>query len=190
MPIGQAKFGLLGGVADLGKLEKIETQTFSGVSTVDFTSIDESTYNVHFMTLNNIQHTGGLDTTAVQFYESGVLETASVYQYAYQTGTSGGLFQEGRSTGDDIIYWSYNNNGTTQDARDSENGYIYFYNLGDSSKYSFTTAQMCFTDFGLLRMDFVSGVLPQASTVDGIRLKMNIGQNTSGTASLYGIAES
>jgi hypothetical protein len=26
MPIGQAKFGLLGGVADLGKLELIETK--------------------------------------------------------------------------------------------------------------------------------------------------------------------
>jgi len=190
MPLGAARFGLLGGVADLGKLELIQTQTFSGVSTVDFTSIDESTYNVHFMTLNNIQHTGGLDTTNLQLYENGVLETGSVYQYAYQTGTSGGLFQEGKSTADNDIYWSYNNNGTTQDARDSENGYIYFYNLGDSSKYSFVTYQMCFTDLGLLRMDFGSGVLPQASTVDGIRLKMHNGFDTSGTASLYGIAES
>ena len=190
MPIGQAKFGLLGGVADPGKLELIETKTFSGVSFVDFTSIQENTYNVHFMTLNNIQHTGNLDTTNIQLYENGVLETASVYQQAYQTGTSGGLFQEGKSTAIAAPYWSYNNNGTTQDARDSENGYIYFYNLGDSSKYSFFTHQMGFTDFGLYRMSFGSAVLPQASTVDGIRLKMQNGYSASGTASLYGIAES
>jgi len=189
MPLGAARFGLLGGVADLGKLELIETQTFSGVTAVDFTSIDESTYNVHFMTLNNIQHTGGLSTTRFQLFESGVLETASVYQYAYQEGTSGGLFQEIKSTGNNFIYWSNNNNGTTQDARDSENGYAYFYNLGDSSKYSFLTHQMGFTDFGLFRMNFNSGVLPQASTVDGIRLNF-APFNTSGTASLFGIAES
>ena len=51
MPLGAARFGLLGGVADLGKLELIETQTFSTVSTVTFTSIQESTYNVHFLSL-------------------------------------------------------------------------------------------------------------------------------------------
>jgi len=172
-----------------GQLELIETKTFSGVSAVDFTSIQENTYNVHFMTLNNIQHTGGLDITGFQFYESGVLETASVYQYGHQYNEAGGSNGELRSTGQTYIYWSYNNNGTTQDARDSENGYIYFYNLGDSSKYSFTTHQELFTDFGAMKMSFGSGVLPQASTVDGIRLKMISGNNTSGSASLYGIKE-
>ena len=38
MPIGQAKFGLLGGVADPGKLELIETQTASADSSLDFIS--------------------------------------------------------------------------------------------------------------------------------------------------------
>ena len=170
-----------------GQLELIETQTFSGVSAVDFTSIQESTYNVHFMTLNNIQHTGGLDTTMIQFYESGVLETANVYQYGHQYNEASGTNGELKSTGLNRIYWSYNNNGTTQDARDNENGYIYFYNLGDSSKYSFTTHQELFTDFGAMKMSFGSAVLPQASTVDGIRLIMNNGFATSGSASLYGI---
>ena len=172
-----------------GQLELIETKTFSGVSAVDFTSIQENTYNVHFMTLNNIQHTGGLDTTMIQFYESGVLETASVYQYAHQYNEAGGSNGELKSTGFNRIYWSYNNNGTTQDARDSENGYIYFYNLGDSTKYSFTTHQELFTDFGAMKMSFGSGVLPQTSQVNGIRLVMHNGNNTSGSASLYGIKE-
>tara|TARA_R100001510_G_scaffold54878_1_gene58090 strand:+ start:346 stop:996 length:651 start_codon:yes stop_codon:yes gene_type:complete len=172
-----------------GQLELIQTQAFSGVSEVDFTSIQESTYNVHFMTLNNIQHTAGLDITGVQFYESGVLETGSVYQYGHQYNEAGGSNGELKAQSSTYIYWSYNNNGTTQDARDSENGYIYFYNLGDSTKYSFTTHQELFNDGGAIKMSFGSGVLPQTSVVDGIRLKMISGNNSSGTASLYGIRE-
>jgi hypothetical protein len=172
-----------------GSLELIEEQTFSGVSVVDFTSIQENKYDVHCMQLSNIKHTGGLDTTNFQLYENGVLETASVYQQAYQTGTSGGLFQEGKSTATDDIYWSYNNNGTTQDTKDSESGYVYFYNLGNSSKYSFFTHQMGFTDFGLYRFSFGGAVLPQASLVNGIRIKMHNSFNASGTIKLYGVKQ-
>ena len=43
-------------------------------------------------------------------------------------------------------------------------------------------------DNTVFKMSFGSGVLPQASTVDGIRLNFD-GVNTSGTASLYGIKE-
>ena len=172
-----------------GSLELIEEQTFSGVSVVDFTSIQENKYDVHYMQLSNIKHTGGLDTTNFQLYENGVLETASVYQQAYQTGTSGGLFQEGKSTATDDTYWSYNNNGTTQDTEDSESGYVYFYNLGNSSKYSFFTHQMGFTDLGLYRFSFGGAVLPQASLVNGIRIKMHNSFNASGTAKLYGVKQ-
>ena len=49
MPLGAARFGLLGGVADLGKLELIETKTASSTKVI-FSSIQESTYNVHFLT--------------------------------------------------------------------------------------------------------------------------------------------
>ena len=169
-----------------GQLELIETQTFSGVSAVDFTSIDESTYNVHFMTLSDIEHTSANSTTRIQYFESGVLETGSVYQYALQSGDAGGSFAETKSTGNTIIFLSYNNNGTA--TGDLESGYVYFYNLGDSAKYSFNTQQIVFQDNGLFRMDFGSGVLPQASTVNGIRLDFG-GANTNGTASLYGIKE-
>ena len=41
MPLGAARFGL-GGV-DLGKLELIQTQTVTGVSAVNFTSIEQAT---------------------------------------------------------------------------------------------------------------------------------------------------
>ena len=179
MPLGAARFGLLGGVADLGKLELIETQTYSSaVSFVDFTSIDESTYNVHFVTLNNLQPT--TDTALyMYFYESGVLETAGVYRYADQQNQSNGNAAETRQNTSTYL-------GLGNFAVGPSNGYCYFYNLGDSSKYSFTTyhsfVEATSTGFG-----FGSGVLPQTSVVDGIQIYTYVRTLTSGTASLYGI---
>jgi len=184
MPLGASRFGLLGGVADLGKLELIETQTFSSVGFVDFTSISESTYNVHLLTY--IVEPTTYERLYCQLYESGVLETASVYQYADQFGASNGTFSELRSTADTFMYLNYSGIGYQQ-------GYAYFYNLGNSSKYSFLTHQAFVDDTGNSRMHFSfgSGVLPQASTVDGIRIFPQSTSNSfSGTISLYGIAES
>ena len=187
MPLGAARFGLLGGVADLGKLELIETQTYSSaVSFVDFTSIDESTYNVHFMTINNLQTPSSVThNNYFRLYESGTLETASVYQYARQSGNAGGSFSEPKSTsvtGMDIEF--------TFSDQLNQNGYAYFYNLGDSSKYSFATYHFYTTRSSDSTMTFGSAVLPQTSTVDGIRLLTTSGNFTDFDISLYGIAES
>ena len=184
MPIGQAKFGLLGGVVDPGKLELIETQTFTTELNVDFTSIKESIYNVHFATISVDRQTTSNESIGVRFYESGVLETASVYQYAYQNGEAGGTFGESKSTGNNRLF-------ATQfvDAGDDKFSYNYFYNLGDSAKYSFQTMQSTAIQGTNYKMRFGSGVLPQASTVDGIRFT-SVTSTMTGSISLYGIAES
>lgn len=171
-----------------GQLELIETQTYSGATAnIDFTSIDESTYNVHFMTFNNMQNSGGASADlSVRFYESGVLETASVYQKAFQYGGTNGTFAADSSTSVSSIL-SIAGNYQNKEA----NGYVYFYNLGDNAKYSFVTMQSFFGhptagDY----MKFGSGVLPQASTVDGIRLFNDNADNfTAFDVSLYGIKE-
>jgi hypothetical protein len=172
-----------------GQLELIETQTYSStVSFVDFTSIQESTYNVHFMTFS--QMSGATDNTAtinIRFYESGVLETASVYQWARQ---NAGLnpsvgFNQDKTTTASYISTLFGS-GTATGENDS--GYAYFYNLGDSSKYSFTTFQCVgLTNESYYMGAFGSGVLPQASTVDGIRILMNSGNYNDFKVSLYGI---
>jgi len=171
-----------------GSLELIEEQTFSGVSVVDFTSIQENKYDVHFLEVINVDFSGGQSSLAIQFYESGVLETASVYQYAIQYGDSLGSFLESKSTGNNLIYINIANFGST--STDSGHTYVYLYNLGNSSKYSFLTEQGVLEDSGTMKMYFGGGVLPQASTVDGIRLKESIGGRTfSGTAKLFGIKQ-
>jgi len=71
--------------------------------------------------------------------------------------------------------------------------YVYIYNAGDSSKYTFTTQHATVWDSANSRVftTYGSGALPQASTVDGI----NIFGRTSGNnfddfdVSLYGIRE-
>ena len=166
-----------------GSLELIEEQTFSGVSAVDFTSIKENVYDVMFMQVN----TTDISTTTnfgIQFYESGVLETASVYQEAFQSGLASGTFAEVKSTGRAYILFTQSNIANT-----ATSAYLYFYNLGNSSKYSFLTAQGTGeTSSNVFNMYFGGGVLPQASTVDGIRVKDNFG-NMTGSIKLFGIKQ-
>lgn len=166
-----------------GSLELIESQTVSSVSAVDFTSIKESKYDVHFMQVN----TTDISATTyfgIQFYESGVLETASVYQEAFQSGLASGTFAIVTSTGRNQIIFTQSNIANT-----ATSVYLYFYNLGNSSKYSFLTAQGTGETSGnVFNMYFGGGVLPQASTVDGIRVKDNFG-NMTGTIKLFGMKE-
>lgn len=191
MPLGAARFGLLGGVADLGKLELISTQTYSGaVANIDFKVADstwDNSYNVHLLTVNNLGVTAsGGSQGLIQFYESGVLETANVYQRAWQYGNATGTFGESKSTADDTVFSFYTATGDI-----TSNFYLYIYNAGDSSKYTFVTGQMFKVDVGTPQMQFGSGVLPQTSVVDGIRIKDSSGANwTSFDISLYGIKES
>ena len=167
-----------------GSLELIEEQTFSNVSAVDFTSIKESKYDVHFMQVNTTD-ISAITYFGIQFYESGVLETASVYQEAFQSGLASGATFEVTSTGRNQVIFTQSNIANT-----ATSAYLYFYNLGDATKYSFLTARGTGeTSSNVFDYCFGSGVLPQASTVDGIRVKDNFG-NMTGTISLYGIAES
>jgi|TARA_R100000482_G_C5085299_1_gene128093 hypothetical protein len=168
----------------VGTLELIETKTISSSASAIFTDIQENTYNVHFLTINDFQPTTDGSDLRIRFYENGVEESASVYQYAYQYGTAGGSFGEVKSTGADHIRGTFNTGNSTNEKSHS---YVYFYNLGDSSKYSFTTHQgMTISEVPTTYMFFGSGVLPQTSTVDQIKLYRGAGTFDC-TASLYGI---
>ena len=191
MPLGAARFGLLGGVADLGKLELIATETVTSAQNVDFTSLGN--YNVHLLTVNNHTFPAGSQDYGIRFFESGTLETASVYQYAAQYGSVTGTFGETKSTGANYIRIDQ-----TASEQWVSQWYCYFYNLSDSSKYSFLTYQKMpkrLTSGGSYNsagtfMEFGGGVLPQASEVDGIRIYNSSQTASAGTLSLYGIAES
>ena len=151
-----------------------------------FTDIKETVYDVHYLTIDNYQPTTDDTDIRIRFFESGVEESASVYQYAYQYGTASGTFDEVKSTGADHIRATFNTGNTTTE---KSNTYTYFYNLGNSSKYSFTTHQgMTISGIPTIYMFFGGGVLPQASTVNQIKL-FNASGNFSCTAKLFGVKQ-
>ncbi len=191
MPLGAARFGLSG--ADLGKLELIETQTVSGASTFTFTNLKESTYNVHFMT-GTIHLDGTADTNyaydiRVSNDGGSTYESGANYQYAYVNAKAESTsFNERKSTSATGFHFD----GVVDKANASANFYIYFYNLGDSSKYSFLTYQ----DTSIISSDyryrarFGSEVYTVAETINALQFLTDATQFDTGTVvSLYGIKE-
>ena len=171
-----------------GSLELIEEQTASGnPSSIDFISIKESIYDVHLVEMIGWSHSN-TSQMAIRFYESGVVENSAVYQIAYQRGAGDGNFGEARSTGLNMITI---NSGVSTGTNRLRNGYFYVYNAGNSSKYTFITQQTTTIDNGGdFNMSFGGGVLPQASSVDGIKiLGYTSGTFTSGTFKLFGVKQ-
>ena len=174
-----------------GSLELIEEQTVtSTTATLDFTSIQENIYDVHLLQYKSfIPENDGI-RLVLRFYENGVLETASVYQIANQAMRVQGTFAEINSTGNAHIRLGTNVPNDVSSA--SDNGYIYIYNAGNSSKYTFATVQTTGIYFGDNQggMEFGGGVLPQASLVNGFQL---YGHSSGGIENietkLYGVKQ-
>ena len=171
-----------------GQLELIETKTVTSSSLITFDDIKSDIYNVHLMTLNNMEtdKSSGSVQIGIRFGENGVMETSAVYQFAINR-FQGGSFSDQKTTALSRIGigWYSIDNGTYN----CENAYVYFYNLGDSTKYSFTTSHSSGYNYqDQQAMGYGSGVLPQASFVDKIQLSdYDSLDNLSGVISLYGI---
>ena len=169
-----------------GQLELIETQTvddsdFSeSILYVDFTNLAD--YDVHFLVYSDFQ-TQGYGYPSVRFSNNGGSSFISAsYQYAYWN-TAENIVNEGRSTSADTIRLGHNQ-------YQNMNGYVYLYNLLDSTKYSFTTSQNSNVGGNNVSKDvaFGSGVYPSAEVHNAIRFRMN-NANYIGALkiSLYGI---
>jgi len=170
-----------------GQLELIETQTHSSdVAQVDFTNIKEDIYNVHFMTFNNIGSTSDAGLILRLSNDGGSTFESSNYDYAIQyVQTSGTTAGEVRSTGG--AEWT-RLGALGANTNEQGNGYIYFYNLGDSTKYSFATNQSSSWNFNAhLVMYFGSQVYHQAETINAISVLPTAGSLTDFEISLYGI---
>ena len=170
-----------------GSLELIESQIYSSgtISAVDFTAIKGGNFDVHFLTWSNVDFASE-EVPALRFFESGVIETASVYQFATQGYGSGGTFTESKSTGETYLQLgNYTNDNT--------NGYVYIYNANNSSKYTFISSQSMDDDQDASPQSiwyFGGCVLPQASKVDGIRFTGSASVNFSSfTVKLYGVKQ-
>jgi len=172
-----------------GSLELIEEQTASGVSSLEFTSIKETIYNVHLMTFNNIDYGSGSDRLNARYSNDGgsTYESGSDYQRAQQTGNTSGTFGESKGTSDtSAIVCNLSDTSTN----DTAQGYNYFYNLGDSAKFSFTTMHSS-SMRGASHYEFRFGgtVYAVAETINAIQILSNSTSNFSGTVKLYGVKQ-
>ena len=169
----------------VGTLELIQTQSVSGVAQADFTSL--GSYNVHFLTLNNFTPTtDSRQINARLSTDSGTSFITSGYQFAIQNGYSDDTFSEINSTS----YARMRIAGAVGNAtNETGSGYIYFYNLLDSTKYSFVTSHFSYMHPNSTLgggFTFGSQVLPTAAEHNAIRVYPQSG-NFSADISLYGI---
>ena len=191
---GYQNLGFGAGGADVGKLIHIETQTPSGVTTVDFTSIKEDVYKVHLVTWSLETNNDNI-VPSVRLHESGTLETASVYKEAYQEVVSDG---SNENTGAQTSTRSASND----EIRIGENvgnaslefgtGYFYIWNAGNSTYHtSISSHSTTLAPTNEVYIHIGGGVLPQASTVDGFRIypQNDATAQLTGTVSLYGVAQ-
>ena len=172
-----------------GSLELIEEQTVSSVSSVNFTSIKEAKYDVHLLQFSNIFASVNSDQPVLRFSnDSGSSFETSNYQYAVQISGAHGFFGEGKSTSANAIYYILGRGGST--AIRKNNSYVYLYNLGNASKYSFVTIHTSGTDdAGNFLNLFGGGVYTQAETINAIQFIYTSGANISGDVKLYGVKQ-
>ena len=191
---GYQNLGFGAGGADPGKLILIETQTPSGVTTVDFTSIQEDVYKVHFVTWSLETNNDNI-VPSVRLHESGTLEDAGVYKEAFHEVLSDG---SNENTGAQTDYKSTSND----EIRVGENignaslefgtGYFYIWNAGNSTYHtSISSHSTTLAPSNEVYIHVGGGVLPQASTVDGFRIypQNDATAELTGTVSLYGVAQ-
>lgn len=186
MPLGAARFGFAGGVADLGSLELIETQTFTTQSTINFTNATITDYNVHFFTFN---HTLGGNTPALRVSSDGGSSYLATNEYDWNYRD----MQRGITTGTE-----YRSNGTyfmsIGRSISYDHGFganVWIYNMNDATKYTHFTFQSAgtYSSGGYQsRTFFGNGFVQDKAVHNALQLTTNTG-TLSGTASLYGLKQ-
>jgi hypothetical protein len=172
-----------------GSLELIEEQTVSGnPNNVDFINLANNPYDVYFLTARNVK----LDSNG-QIYlrlsndNGSSFISSSSYDFANMSVDTSGNDNNYRDTSSSFIGMELNTGNTSND---SVNFYIYFYNLLDSSKYSFTTNHFFRQYTPATKAGFGGSALAIAETHNAIRLFGESSKlQTSGTYSLFGIKD-
>ena len=168
-----------------GSLELIAEDNFSsGTKNINFTSIQESKYDVHVLVFSSVATPVESGSLKIRLYESGVVESDTVYQWANVPVDDNNNISDSNSTA---------NNGfllTSTGSSCFTGGIAKFYHLGNASEYSHCIFNMVSQRSGNDNQRHGGGVLPQASTVDGIQLVYTGSSNISDyEVKLYGLKQ-
>ena len=164
-----------------GSLELIAEQTISSGSTLNFTSIKENVYDVHFVIGKNIESSSANTAVKIRLSnDSGSsYEAGTNYQIVLEYGTTGGTFGEAKSTGTSALDF------TGDTANQNKGAYCYLYNLGNNAKYSFQT----FQNMEEGAMNFGVGVYTTAETINAIQFLTTNSNAWTGTIEIYGVKQ-
>ena len=172
-----------------GSLELIEEQTVtSDVTSVDFTSIQQNKYDVHRLDIINARSDTDNKDFALRVSTGGTFQTGADYHRALFELNSAGTSAESRvTTASQMDITQHTGNWTNEKA----NAYVYVYNAGNSSKYTFNTSHSSTIDNGgNFKLIFGGGLYDIANEVDGFRIFMdNSGDIASGVFKLYGVKQ-
>lgn len=123
------------------------------------------------------------DSLRMQFYENGVLETASVYDRAWYFQNSSNTTGFNHSSTDTAIELKECGN----DTHEEYNGEMTIYHAKDSTRQTnFLHKGFAFNSSAQLNGYQVWGELPQASVVDGLKIFFSTGNIESGKIKIYG----
>ena len=171
-----------------GTLELIQSQTISSDTNIDFTSIQETKYDVHYLTYQNMSMTAA-SGLQIPFYrlsnDGGSTFESSNYASTGQFNAAGGTTVKltNRSTFGHLC--------GHQQGSYKWNGHAYFYNLGNSSKYSFATFQAVghYSANSQPSSTFGNSAYLVAETINAIRLSVDSTTLAGGTVELYGVKQ-
>jgi len=164
-----------------GSLELIEEQTFTSSSAVEFTSIQENKYDVHFMQIVATEMAGNCRVYLSN--NGGTTYITSGYQEALQYGFTSGSNGEQRGTSQGY-FLDVGAGGTGI----NKNLYSYIYNAGNSSKYTFITHQAFGEHPSGTVYTFGGNVHPTAETINAIKVAP-LTNTMTGTIKLYGVKQ-
>tara|TARA_B100000035_G_scaffold30226_1_gene23167 strand:+ start:990 stop:1580 length:591 start_codon:yes stop_codon:yes gene_type:complete len=187
---GYQNLGFGAGVSGALDYVLIQTQSPSGTANIDFTSIDESKYNIHFVTYT--LKGASYEEFGCRFFESGSIEDQGVYKTGHFT-----ILSQGNNEDLSAQIHSKTTSASSIEIGESSasavgeggSGYFYIYNAGDSNLYtSISTHYVQLNNSNNVAKTHGGGTMPQASTVDGFRIfGKNSGSNLTGKVSLYGV---
>jgi hypothetical protein len=168
-----------------GQLELIETQNITtAVSNIDFTNLKEDIYREHLLTCTNVETLTDQRHLVARFSnDNGSTFETSSYRNVYLANNS-----QGGQTANTFLQYLSSSLGTA--SNEIGNGWIKFYNLGNSADYSYcTSAFEDITYAGTHQTNLGGASRIVKETVNAIRLTGNSTTTWKGKFSLYGYRE-
>ena len=167
-------------------LELIESKNLTGTtpSAINFTSIKESEYKIHYLQYNNLQISGS-DTIRMRVSTNGgtSYDSSSNYSGAVQTMTEALSFSHSVR----VDYDAFDRFGQNASGQ-PYSGHIYIYNAGDSSRFTTVTFHASNQENGFR---FGGMAYELANTVNALQLFLTSHSfsDTSPSVKLYGLKQ-